>query len=245
MQLVDGRGKIRESYGFDEFGLSMAASPAAANGEWPAGRECLSQSGLQPFGYTGYQPEAVGGLYYAQARRYDMGAGRFISEDGIAGFAMVPYTLNRYGYCWNNPMNYVDLDGKWPTIVIGALIGLAITGGVELFSQVKENGWDNVNWSKVAVKAGEGALSGALMGSGVGIGVEVAGNIAISATSSVAFKSHTVENVLFNIVKTTTRQMAPSSSAIVRSMLVGTVKMLLTTIAINEKGDDGECSIME
>jgi len=65
---------------------------------------------IQPFGYTGYQMEAAGGLYFAQARRYDAGVGRFVSEDKIPGFTSVPDTLNRYNYCWNQPMEHVDMN---------------------------------------------------------------------------------------------------------------------------------------
>lgn len=63
----------------------------------------------------------------------------------------------------------MDTDGQFPTIIIGAVIGAVITGGVELYTQVKENGWENVDVAKVAIKTGEGALSGALMGSGAGV----------------------------------------------------------------------------
>lgn len=111
MQLMDEEGKIRETYGFDEFGLNLDDRP---------------EKKIQPFGYTGYQMEAAGGLYFAQARRYDAGAGRFVSEDKVSGFTSAPYTLNRYNYCWNQPMEHVDLNGKIPWILIPLAIGLAL-----------------------------------------------------------------------------------------------------------------------
>lgn len=73
-----------------------------------AGKEVKYRFGAdryQAFGFTGYQMEAVGGLYYAQARRYDAGAGRFMSEDLMKGHIAVPYTMNHYNYCWNRPMD--------------------------------------------------------------------------------------------------------------------------------------------
>ena len=51
-------------------------------------------------------------------RRYDAGAGRFISEDLIKGHTAVPYTMNHYSYCFNRPMDLVDLNGMWPTAVV-------------------------------------------------------------------------------------------------------------------------------
>ena len=47
-------------------------------------------------------------------RRYDAGVGRFISEDFIKGHTAVPYTMNHYSYCFNRPMDLVDLNGMWP-----------------------------------------------------------------------------------------------------------------------------------
>lgn len=89
-------GEVRENCGFDEFGQAL----------FP-----YEERQPQPFGYTGYQMEEAGGLYYAQARRYDAGTGRLVSEDVVKGFIVLPYSLNCYSYCWNQPMMHVDLDG--------------------------------------------------------------------------------------------------------------------------------------
>ena len=39
-------------------------------------------------------------------RRYDAGAGRFISEDLIKGHTAVPYTMNHYSYIWQAFSNF-------------------------------------------------------------------------------------------------------------------------------------------
>lgn len=62
--------------------------------------------------------DSVGVLYFAQARRYDAGVGRFISEDFIKGHIAAPYTMNHYNYCWNRPLDLVDLNGMEPVINI-------------------------------------------------------------------------------------------------------------------------------
>ena len=41
-------------------------------------------------------------------------AGRFMGEDIISGRSTIPKTFNRYGYCWLNPIRYIDLNGKDP-----------------------------------------------------------------------------------------------------------------------------------
>ena len=53
--------------------------------------------------------DEVGGQYFAQARRYDAGVGRFVSEDFIKGHIAVPYTMNHYNYCWNRPMDHIKI----------------------------------------------------------------------------------------------------------------------------------------
>ena len=100
MQLLDENGEIRESYGFDEFGMSLFP-------EEDPGHQ------VQPFGYTGYQMEEAGGVYYAQARRYDAGTGRFVGRDKERYQRFhKPNTLNRYIYCENNPVTYIDPRGN-------------------------------------------------------------------------------------------------------------------------------------
>ena len=55
---------------------------------------------------------------YHNLLQNDAGVGRFISEDFIKGHTAVPYTMNHYSYCFNRPMDLVDLNGMWPTAVV-------------------------------------------------------------------------------------------------------------------------------
>lgn len=102
MRIADEMGRSEETYGFDEFGGSIECSINAVTNP------------MQTFGFTGYQMDEAGGLYFAQARRYDSGIGRFVSEDIMRGHIAVPFTMNHYSYCWNRPMDLVDLNGMWP-----------------------------------------------------------------------------------------------------------------------------------
>jgi len=80
--------------------------------------------------FTGKELDSTG-LYYYGARYYDPEIGRFITPDTIVQAPFNPQTLNRYTYCNNNPLNYVDPSGHFPWIaaIIGAIIG-ALTGGL-------------------------------------------------------------------------------------------------------------------
>jgi RHS repeat-associated protein len=51
------------------------------------------------------------GLYFYNARYYDAEIGRFISADTIVPDPSNPQTLNRYSYCLNNPLRYIDPSG--------------------------------------------------------------------------------------------------------------------------------------
>ena len=52
------------------------------------------------------------GLYYIGARWMDPELGRFISLDPQLGSLSSPQTLNRYVYCVNNPLRFVDPTGQ-------------------------------------------------------------------------------------------------------------------------------------
>ena len=133
MHLMDERGKSREIYGYDEFGMSFHKKIGQSEVKNRLiTSEDIFQSPLQPFGFTGYQMDEVGGLYFAQARRYDASLGRFISEDFLKGFIAAPFTLNQYGYCWNRPLDLVDLDGQIPTWlkVVGAVAAVAVVATI-------------------------------------------------------------------------------------------------------------------
>ncbi len=61
--------------------------------------------------YTGGIYDWASGQYYLNARYYDPGTGRFLSEDTYGGDVNEPDTLHLYAYCANNPVNYVDPSG--------------------------------------------------------------------------------------------------------------------------------------
>ncbi len=66
-------------------------------------------------GFTGYLNDEETGLDYAQARYYATYLGRFHSSDPISisrRRVTNPQVLNMYAYCGNNPLKYVDPDGK-------------------------------------------------------------------------------------------------------------------------------------
>jgi len=70
---------------------------------------------LQPYKYGGKEFDTMHGLnlYEYHARQYDAALGRFTSIDSLAEkyYHISPYSP--YSYVMNNPMKYIDSDGKW------------------------------------------------------------------------------------------------------------------------------------
>ena len=74
-------------------------------------------------GYTGHEHLSLFGLVNMNARLYDPVLGRFLSPDPYVQMPDNLQNLNRYSYCLNNPLVYVDEDGEFLHIIIGAAIG--------------------------------------------------------------------------------------------------------------------------
>ncbi len=70
------------------------------------------QSETNDFTYTGHERDQATGLIYAKARYYDPQLGLFLSRDPFEGYDNKPLSLHRYLYAYQNPMKYVDPDGR-------------------------------------------------------------------------------------------------------------------------------------
>ncbi|WP_228062250.1 MULTISPECIES: RHS repeat-associated core domain-containing protein, partial [unclassified Streptococcus] len=85
-----------------------------------------------PYAYNGEARDSTG-LDYLRARYYDSQAGTFLTEDSYQGELDDPLSQNRYAYVQNNPVNYTDPSGHFPspfTMMVGG-------GGRPLYQQPK------------------------------------------------------------------------------------------------------------
>lgn len=80
----------------------------------------------QPFTYTGRELDAESGMYYYRARYYDPQAGRFISEDSVE---LARSDRNLYRFVLNDPINFIDPDGK-NAAAAGVALGVLTAGSV-------------------------------------------------------------------------------------------------------------------
>ncbi|MES2768690.1 MAG: RHS repeat-associated core domain-containing protein [Bdellovibrionota bacterium] len=111
--------------------------------------------GYQPFGFAGGIYDEDTRLVKFGARTYDPEIGRWTSKDPIR---FSGGDTNLMGYTFNDPVNFIDPDGKFAGAVIGALIGGASGYAV------------SGTWQGAAIGAGAGAVSGTTMGAGIAAG---------------------------------------------------------------------------
>ena len=144
------------------------------------GMELARPGASQPYRFLGnelYTSNSLG-LYDFSARMYDPALGRFLSVDPMAeGYRH----LSPYAYCAGNPVVYVDKDGQViGRVVVGAVVGAAINGGIALLSG--ESGRDVLG--AVARGAFDGGIAGLTFG--MSMGTTLAGKIAVSAAVGAA-----------------------------------------------------------
>ncbi|MCK4643441.1 RHS repeat-associated core domain-containing protein [bacterium] len=75
------------------------------------------------YSYTGKEMNAETGLVYFGARWYDGDTGRFVSTDPISIMLEEPVNINKYQYCADNPIKYIDRHGGTFISVIAGLGG--------------------------------------------------------------------------------------------------------------------------
>jgi RHS repeat-associated protein len=110
-------------------------------------------------GYTGHEHIDAFGLINMNGRMYDPRLGRFLSPDPFVQAPNYTQSYNRFSYCWNNPMKYVDPDGEFVWMV-PVLIG-AIIGGYSGYKIGKAKGAEG--WSMAGYIFG-GAVIGGVAG---------------------------------------------------------------------------------
>lgn len=111
-----------------------------------------------PHKFTGQRLDASTGLYFYQARYYDTSVGRFLTADPFVQAPADPQTLNRYSYCRNNPINFVDPSGYgWFSKLIAAIVAIVVAIVVTV---VTENPGLGIGTGVLTYHAVNDALSG-------------------------------------------------------------------------------------
>jgi RHS repeat-associated protein len=137
------------------------------------------------YGFTDQEKDPETGLYNYNARLYDPTIAVFVTADTIVPNPMSSQSLNRYGYCANNPLVYMDPSGhyyEWVGAVVGAVVG-GVSAGIQsdwdpeatcvgvvigaVAGYLGGSGYEGAlaaGWSGTAAGAAGGAIGGAVAG---------------------------------------------------------------------------------
>ena len=170
LAVVDERGEVVAAYAYSAYG------------------EVVGRYGRRdvPFRFLGRHGVLADHdhLYFIRARYYAPTLGRFTQPDLLRPQVPLPGFLNRYAYALDDPWNLMDVDGRLPTIVIGAAIGGVIGGGMEIFRQVvlEKQPLNQIDWARVGAATIGGVVGGAIASTGIGaipiLGSAISGGVA-------------------------------------------------------------------
>ncbi len=159
------------------------------------GQRSHTGSAVSNYKFTDQEFDPESGLYNYNARLYDPVLGKFVTADTIVPDPSSPQTLNRYSYCYNNPLIYVDPDGHFGflgSIILGAIIGGvtseasggdfwdgALTGAISGAVFFGAGELVNAGVNSVVAHTGAGMLSGGInagiSGGDIGMGILTGG----------------------------------------------------------------------
>ena len=114
-------------------------------------------------GYTGHEHLLSVGLIHMNGRLYDPVLHRFLQPDNYVQDPFNTQNFNRYGYCLNNPLVYVDKNGEivWWAVGVAALIGAYTGGTIANEGEANPIKWNYAdNWGYILGGAAIGAING-------------------------------------------------------------------------------------
>ena len=154
-RIVDGNKNIVQSSHFDPWGNRMSSS------DWTVPQDGSTFAFRR--GFTGHEHYDLFGIINMNARLYDPVLGRFFSPDPQVQSPYSSQGLNRYSYCSNNPVMYIDEDGELGLLAAVVLTGAVVGGGINLGIHIFQG--DVSNFKQGVGYFAQGAVAGAICGS--------------------------------------------------------------------------------
>ena len=116
--IYDGRGSVAQTItvpvpGKAAMDVLQEAQTAVAIQSYdytPFGEQLKTKT--NGFTYNAEANDAATGMINLRARQYEPVMNLFAQKDILKGQIMTPLSLNRYGYCWNNPIMHIDPSGQ-------------------------------------------------------------------------------------------------------------------------------------
>lgn len=135
--VVNEDGTVKQELSYDAWGRLRNPETQEA---YAPGSEPILFLGR---GYTGHEYLPWFGLVNMNARLYDPVLARFLSPDPYVQMPDDTQSYNRYSYCMNNPLKYVDKNGKSFLLIAAAFIGAYIGGVASNKGELNPCAW---NW---------------------------------------------------------------------------------------------------
>jgi RHS repeat-associated protein len=158
--MTDSSGELVQHYAYKPYG----------NERWKDNDAAFSVTNR----YTSQQIDEDTGLYYYGARYYDPQIGRFIQPDSIIPDAS-SQGLNRYAYCYNNPLIFTDPSGNDAFSFVGDFfsnvgdfVGGAISWGFSAITDFWEAAYATLSNAWGVIGAGWGAGQVNAVGANIG-----------------------------------------------------------------------------
>ena len=231
MYLTGTDGVAVSSYAFDDFGRNI--NPRT--GKQRKYEYTTNGNIIQPFAFTGYQEDEISGLKYAQARFYDATTGRFQSEDNVKGFIDSPITINRYDYCWNNPIGIVDRDGNFGEFIANAVDKAAetVSNGISTVSSTVVSTAKTVG-NYVSEHKTEILKTTAKVAIGVAVGTAcvLAAPVVVPAITS-AFAASSISAAAATVITTTVTGAAISGGSSIVNQAIDNGKVNWTQVGLD------------
>ena len=161
--LVDDSGNIVVKYKYDAYGNRISITDTSG----------CDLGNINPFRYKGYYYDDDAQMYYCKSRFYVPSWHRWLNSDSISYLEPKNITsLNLFTYCNNNPVMYVDENGKFPGLitamligaVIGAFVGVVGQAGADVLSNLWKYGFKTYEWSMSSWQTYVGAAVGGAVG---------------------------------------------------------------------------------
>ncbi len=142
MMISDGNGNIKEKRHFDAWGNIVKVADGDDN--------ALETLTFLDRGYTGHEHLQGVNLIHMNGRLYDPKLRRFLAPDNHIQDPYNTQSFNRYGYAWNNPLMYTDLNGEFivesvilSKILLGIFIASAAVGTYAILDAYLHEGSDS------------------------------------------------------------------------------------------------------
>ena len=149
MSLVDPSGYWHSDWSYDAWGRPRNPQTHAVYNP-----SALTTYSSAYRGYCGHEHLAEFGLINMNARLYDPVTSRFLAPDPYVQAPDNSQSFNRYSYCLNNPLKYVDEDGEYWWIAAAVFIGGASNLGMKALNGQIHSWEDGINAFGIGAVAG-------------------------------------------------------------------------------------------